>query len=348
MKIIIEDGLSIAQNRGVGQYTLMLVSLLSDLNVEYSLERKYFLENIKNNTLRRILYILWLNTFFVLKLLCSKNVSFVIFPSTMVPFLKIKKIKYISILHDILSKVHPECRTTVQNLHANFAAWTAINYADKIITVSEFSKNEICKYYKINTKNLFVVNCSFSANLTFLKTENKKILEKLNIESKKYILSVGTVHKHKNAQMLIDAFEQIANNYPDIKLVLIGQSGNCKLSYNHPNVIFAGFVSNEELNILYQNALLYVFPSIYEGFGIPCIDAQKYEVPLLCSDIPVFREVAGEGANYCEPTRNSFARAIEAILNDENMQKDNIQKGKNNLSKYSKDNIKKQLIEVIR
>lgn len=347
-KIIIEDGLSLEQNRGVGQYTLGIANMLSNLGFEYEMKRKPFMEKIKNNTLRRISYLIWLNTIFIIKLLFTPKIDKIIFTSTIVPFMKVGKIEYISVLHDILSTVHPECRTKIQNIHANFSTFCATRLADKIITVSEFSKQEIIKYYNVNSNKIFVVNSSFSTNLDFNPPEKSQILEDLEINNQKYILSVATVYRHKNTQTLIDAFESIADSHPDLKLVLVGQKGNCSLKVTHPNVVFAGFVSNEDLSILYKNAFLYCFPSIYEGFGTPCLDAQKFGIPLICSDIPVFREVAGEGAEFCQPVIAGFAKALEEIINSVESQNLCIQKGYINAEKYSLQNIETQLAEAVK
>ena len=342
-KIIVEDGLSLIQNRGVGQYTMGIAQMLDSLGYDFELKRKPFLENIKSNIIRRLAYLIWVNTIFILKLIISPNIEKVIFTSTIVPFIKIGKIEYISVLHDILSTVHPECRTKVQNLHANFATFCATRLADKIITVSNFSKQEIIKYYHTNENNIFVVNSSFSTNLNFNPNDNNKIIEKLHLTNFKYILSVATVHKHKNTQTLINAFESIADHMPDLKLVLVGQNGNCSLQVSHKNVVFAGFVSNEDLSILYKKAFIYCFPSIYEGFGTPCIDAQKYGIPLICSDIPVFREIAGAGAYFCEPNVNAFAKSLKNLIDNTNLRNEIISKGKQNITKYEFCNIKKQL-----
>lgn len=346
-KIIIEDGLSIVQNRGVGQYTIGIAQMLENLNYNFEIKRKPFLESVKNNTIRRILYLIWINTIFILRLMFLADIEKIIFTSTIVPFIKVGKIEYISVLHDILSTVHPECRTKIQNLHANFSTFCATHLADKIITVSEFSKQEIIKYHNVDKNKIFVVNSSFSTNLNFTPPIDNQILKKLEINNQKYILSVATSHKHKNTQMLINAFESITDNIPDVKLVLVGQQGNCSLQVSHKNVIFAGFVSNEDLSILYKNAFVYCFPSIYEGFGTPCLDAQKFGIPLICSDIPVFKEVAGNGAEFCEPTKEGFARAIEKLINSVELRQIYVGKGIVNSNKYTLDNIQRQLAGIV-
>lgn len=346
-KVIVEDGLSIVQNRGVGQYTLGIIKMLEALGYNVIAPRKYLLEKIENSILRRVLYFLWLNTFFVVKLLFSKNVKSVIFTSTIVPFIRVKNIEYISVLHDILSIKYPEYRTKIQNFHANLATFTAKYFANKIITVSEFSKNEIISNCKINPDKIYIVYSSFSTNLS-PESSDSNILKKIGVDNKKYTLSVATLYKHKNTQVLINAFSKISDKYPDIKLVLSGSiKGNCNLQINSKNIIFTGFVSNEDLCNLYKNALIYIFPSLYEGFGTPNIDAQRFGVPVICSDIPVFHETCGNSVYYCKPDEQGFADAICNLLNKPDLQKELIQKGNENYKHYSLENIKNQLKEVL-
>lgn len=340
-KILIEDGLSLKLERGIGQYTNNLYKLLKD---DYIVEmpRKTILERINNSVIRRLLYILWLNTIFLLKLSFNKNISICFFPAVVTPIIKLKKVKYISVIHDVRSKEHPELSTKIQNLHIDFANWSALNFADKVLTVSNTMKKDISKYYNVKESNIGVIYNTFSLNnIDYDKTEN--ILKKTNIQTKKYLLFVGGLDKNKNINLVISAFEKISNNYENLKLIIVGRVGNDKISSNNPNIIMTGFISSKDLKVLYRNALAYLFPSLYEGFGIPIIDAQAFGVPVICSDIPVFREVAGDGALFCELNTKSFAKELEKILEDDELRNSLILKGNENQKRFSVENIKEQL-----
>ena len=115
----------------------------------------------------------------------------------------------------------------------------------------------------------------------------------------------------------------------------------------NPNIIFTGYVNDEEIPTLYKNALLYVFPSEYEGFGIPIIEAQYSQVPILCSNIEVFREVAGNGAEYCELNSNKFAEKIEYLINTPERMNELTKNGSQNVQRFLISTIGKQLMEVI-
>ncbi len=347
MSIIIEDGLSLKIHRGVGQYTLTIENLVSAVGLKYIIPHKTFLENIKNKIIRRCLYIVWLNTLFLLKLLFSKDIEAVIFTSTLVPFIKVKRIKYITVIHDFLCKLYPNLVNKNQKLHSNIAINSAIKHSDIIIVVSDTVKKECINLYDINDSKIKIVYNCHTGKIINSEYNNLSILSKYNLKYKKYILLVATIDNHKNGQMLIDSFNQIYKKYPDIKLVVVGANGNSKVNNINPNVILTGFVSDDDLSILYKNALIYAFPSIYEGFGIPIIDAQMLGVPVICSDIPVFREVAGNGALFCNLTVESFANGLEKLLASEKLRDSLVTIGKENTKRFTVENIKKQLKDVI-
>lgn len=344
-KIIIEDGLSLKQQRGVGQYTMRLYEILS-VDFAVSMTRKIFLENIKNSTVRRILYCLWLNTFFVFSLIFQKKNSICFFTSTMTPLIKLPHIKYISVIHDIRSVIHPELSTKIQNIHANFVNWTAIKFSDTLITVSNTVKEEIVKYYKIDKDKIKIVsNTSSIQNVNYDVTE--KILKTCNVTSNNYLFFIGGLDKNKNVQLILDLFNEIQEDFPNLKLIIAGNKGNDKLTSQNSNIIFTGFISNEDIKVLYKNALIYLFPSIYEGFGIPILDAQTMGVPVICSDIPIFREVAGDSAFFCEPNCETFSKAISELIKNDSLRNVLKTNGNMNIKRYSIEKIKEQIKEVL-
>ena len=344
--IIIEDGLSLKQQRGIGQYTMRLYEILFSDNT-VTMNRKHFLENIRNSTIRRILYCLWLNTFFVLSLLFKEKETICIFPSTMTPIIKIPNIKYISVIHDIRSVIYPELSTKIQNIHANFVNWTAIKFSDTLVTVSNTVKKEIIKSYKIDGDKIKIVsNTSSIQNVNYDETE--KILKTCNLTPKNYLFFIGGLDKNKNVQLILDSFNELNKEFPNLNLVIAGNKGNDSLTSKNPNIIFTGFISNEDIKVLYKNALIYLFPSIYEGFGIPILDAQIMGVPVICSDIPVFREVAEDSAQFFDlSNKYTFIEQIKNLLNDKGLQEKLITNGALNIQRYSIENIEKQIMGVI-
>jgi len=345
--IIIEDGLSIVQQRGCGQYTMRLYEILKSIDgINVELKRKPFLENIKNSAIRRLLYILWLNTFFLLSLLFKNKPKVCIFSSVVTPMIKIPNTKYISILHDIRSVLYPELSTKIQNLHSDFANWTAVKFSDKLVTVSETSKNDIIKNYKINPDKITVIYNTSSVAEIQINMEDD-FLSRYKLEMGKYLLFVGGLDKNKNIQLIIDSFNLISEKYPDLKLVIVGNKGNSDIKIGK-NTILTGFISNEEIKCLYKNAAAYLFPSIYEGFGIPILDAQIIGCPVICSDIPVFREIGRDSVIYSILDKDIFSQKIDNLLTNAQEKDSLIRLGYENVKRFSKEVIKEQLLQCIK
>ena len=345
--IIIEDGLNLYQKTGQGQYTQNIYDILIDMGYQVEMKRKPFMEKIKNSTVKRILYILWINFVFPISTM-FKNADIIIFTNTLTPFYKIPNKKYYPVLHDLWAYKSPETVTFIQRLYTRIVIASIKNTYEKIITVSETVKQEIVDFFNCSEEDVNVVYNYFSFGekpvLDYSKEEQLKILSKYNIESKKYILSVATLNKRKNIPMLIDAYSQLDS---DIKLVLVGKASSESFNCNNQNIIFTGYLSDDELKVLYKHAFLYVFPSVYEGFGIPIIDAQAFGIPVICSNIPVFKEIAGKGAEFCELNILDLVKKIKTLLEDNYKENLLIQNGYNNIQKFLSSQIKKQVIMLL-
>lgn len=345
--IIIEDGLNLYQKTGQGQYTQNIYDILIDMGYQVEMKRKPFMEKIKNSTVKRILYILWINFVFPISTM-FKNADIIIFTNTLTPFYKIPNKKYYPVLHDLWAYKSPETVTFIQSLYTRIVIASIKNTYEKIITVSETIKQEIVDFFNCSEEDVNVVYNYFSFGekpvLDYSKEEQLKILSKYNIESKKYILSVATLNKRKNIPMLIDAYSLLDS---DIKLVLVGKASSESFNCNNQNIIFTGYLSDDELKVLYKHAFLYVFPSVYEGFGIPIIDAQAFGIPVICSNIPVFKEIAGKGAEFCELNILDVVKKIKTILEDNYKENLLIQNGYNNIQKFLSSQIKKQVIMLL-
>lgn len=182
-----------------------------------------------------------------------------------------------------------------------------------IITVSEFSKQEILKYYHfLKEQDITVINCAPDETKFFLQQQATKPKEK-------YALAVSSLDPRKNFDSLIASFSDIK----DCKLFIVG-GGNrlfTKQGYNScedGNIQFLGRVSDEQLLHLYNQATCFIFPSVYEGFGIPPIEAMCCGCPVLASDIPVIHEVCGEAAIYFNPHNvEDMKNTIQHYLQEE-------------------------------
>ena len=165
MKIIIEDGFSKIKKTGIGQYTMMIEKLSKELGYEIIKLEKPFLSSLKNKTLRRILYNVWLNSVFLYKLIQIKDNVTVICTNFAIPVFKLQKVKFIPVIHDLCAFKYPECSSKMINRYEKSNIKNAVRNAEKIITVSNTVKNEITETFGYDKKNIFVVSSSLTTGL---------------------------------------------------------------------------------------------------------------------------------------------------------------------------------------
>lgn len=174
-------------------------------------------------------------------------------------------------IHDIQTKVHPEFFSKKFQLWYNILNGFNIKNAEKIITVSEFSKSEIVKHYKVSNKKIEVIYNGWQHMDRIEKDET--ILEKLNVQKDEYILGVSSMNPNKNFKYILG----LAKLHPEYKFVIVGKKNSEVFKDGTieelDNLTWAGYVSDGELKGLYSNAKAFVFPSFYEGFGIPPLEA---------------------------------------------------------------------------
>jgi len=234
-------------------------------------------------------------------------------------------------IHDVAFIVNPDWFNKRFVMFYKFLIPRIAKKAKMILTVSDFSKREIVNYLNVASNKINVVYNGI-ANLSMQQFETNKYGG--------YILVVGSIDQRKNIHRLIHAFNKVHNN--DIKLLIAGdvsQIFNNKDNESfksNERITFLGRVNDEHLATLYTNALLFVYPSLYEGFGIPPLEAMYYNCPTIVSDIESLREICGEASLFVNPYNiNDIAKKIELLISDEFLRKNLIKKGKQNIEKYS-------------
>ncbi|GJM61999.1 glycosyltransferase family 1 protein [Persicobacter diffluens] len=253
----------------------------------------------------------------------------IFFPHFNVPFfLPLNRNIFVTI-HDVFHLDNPDLFSKVKYWYAKLLYWNAVKKATHIFTVSEFSKERLIYHFpqakgKITTV-YNGVNVSAFQSATPLESSD---FERLSIPDK-YLLFVGNVKPHKNLKGLLEAYallpEAIKATYP---LVIVGKKDGFltgddilpvieKLGLMS-NIHFTGYVADEDLYRIYKSAHLFVFPSLYEGFGLPPMEALASGVPAVVSDIPVLREVYGDHVLYADAANPTvFAEAILKGISEE-------------------------------
>lgn len=220
----------------------------------------------------------------------------------------------------------------------------SVERSARIITISDFVGQELHELLDVPTEKICVVSCAPSFGSGIVQLQD--LLKKYGIATP-YLLYVGTIEPRKNLVRLIRAFERLKRETGIThQLVLAGGNGwNNEEIYRTAvkspyaeDILFVGFVSAEEKNALYQNADVFVFPSLYEGFGIPPLEAMHFGCPVVTSDAASLPEVVGSAACLVNPLDDvSIAEGIFRVLHDEDYRKSLVAEGFRQEKKYTWD-----------
>ncbi len=246
----------------------------------------------------------------------------------------------VSTIHDLSFLENPKWFSKSYYLFYRYLTPMVVKKAKKIITVSNFSKKEIITRLEVQKDKVVVVYNAVSDKIK-LKNEVKK---------EKIILSVSSIDPRKNFLRLIEAFEQLQSwGY---KLVIVGEYndvfGKNNLFQDNDNVKFTGYISDDELVTLYKKASVFVYPSLYEGFGIPNLEAMSNGCPVVTSNIPPHREVCEKAALYFNPySSEDLGKKIKKLIENENFMAEMIQRGYERTQSFSWDKSAEKLIKTL-
>lgn len=230
------------------------------------------------------------------------------------------KAKHVVTMHDFATLDHPEWTSRSFNTFYRFLLPKLAKQADVIIAISEYTKNRILYHTDIDESKISVIKNGVDDRF-FIKTGRdfkSQIMSKYKIPSERYILSVSSIEPRKNIGSLLKAWSQIQHKVDDdIWLVLVGRQNpkifsDAGLSNVPERVCFTGFVEDEDLAAIYQNALLFSYVSLYEGFGLPPLEAMAAGVSVLTSNTTSIPEVVGDKAVIVNPL--SVSEIAENLL----------------------------------
>jgi len=251
--------------------------------------------------------------------------------------------KQIVTIHDLAFLRHPEWFSRKFYLFYRILIPQIAKKSRKIITVSNFSKTEIIDLFNIPSEKIEVINNGVPKKFFY-----NPLIKKENI-----ILAVSSLDPRKNFKNLILAFKKL--KLKKYKLLIVGSKNKVfsnqeieQLINETPNIKFTGYVSDEKLINLYQKAKVFVYPSLYEGFGLPPLEAMACGTPVVVSNVASLPEVCGDAAYYINPYDvNDIIRGIETVLKDENLQKKLIQKGLERVKLFSWEKSAEKLAEIV-
>lgn len=268
-------------------------------------------------------------------------------PLHSIPLFRSKNIKTVVTIHDLAFKYFPETFPKKDLIKLEILTKLAVENSNKIITISESSKKDILKFYpKVTEDKIKVISHGFDAEVFSRERDlrkEKEIKEKYEIVGN-YILSTGGLQPRKNLETLVEAFNQIKKEFTELKLVLAGENAWLseslykKIGYSSckRDIILTGQVNFSDLSHLYRGAEIYVYPSLYDGFGITLLEGFASKVPVIAAKNSSLPEVGGEAALYFDAKNSEeLSSKVKEILTNDDLRRELIGKGLDQTKKFS-------------
>ncbi|MEK9147236.1 MAG: glycosyltransferase family 1 protein [Patescibacteria group bacterium] len=272
---------------------------------------------------------------------------------------RFSKVPFVVTIHDLSYLHFPEMFK--KNDLYQLTSWSkySIKNAAHIIAVSKTTKEDIIKNYNIDPSKITVTYEGYDKNRfePQPKTKLALVLKKYHVDGE-YIIAVGTLQPRKNLERLIEAYSILNTKYTiqNTSLVIIGKKGwfydaifqKVKDLNLERKVIFTDYVPDDDLPALIGGAQVYVLPSLWEGFGIPVIEAQACGVPVVVSNISSLPEIVGESGILVDPESvESIAQGIKKVLTDKKTKSDLVKKGFKNTKRFSWQSCAQETLEVL-
>ncbi len=282
----------------------------------------------------------------------SKGVNVIHYPTHMESPLPLVFARTVMTFHDLVPMVHPE--TSTEEIVQKFERCVRrLPCVDSLITDSEFSRGEMISRLGIDPDKVTVCYPGVDENY-FITEVDEKIVHKYS-RGYPYVLFVGTLEPRKNVESILEALVEI--NMPELRLILVGKEGwgieniRSKVRELHldQSVYFTGYVPEEDLPHLYRGAEVFVYPSLYEGFGIPVLEAMAAGAPVVTSDAASLPEIARGSAILISPRDiRAISEAISGILGNRDVGGELREKGVNKAREFTWDRCAKGALAVYR
>ncbi len=354
---------------GVGRYIRNLLNNLQDLDNQneyfiFLLSRNFNNLKLQNNFTKIKADFKWYGISEQLKfptLLNKYKLDLVHFPHFNVPIFF--KGKFIVTIHDLIHQHFQMRKATtydpitykIKQLGYKKIFNNAIKKSQKIIVPSNFVKNQLIKECNLKDSKIEVTYEAVDDQLLSIikkvsSTSMDKVLTKFDIKLP-YIFYVGNAHPHKNVEGLIKAFLEIRKKYQYLQLVLSGNDHyfwkRIKENYQDKNIIYTGFITDQELVALYKSAKVFVMPSFEEGFGIPLLEAFACLCPVVSSNKGSLPEVGKDTALYFDPSsREDMESKIMEVLNNNKLKEQLVKKGEEKYKEFSWEKLVQQTLKL--
>jgi glycosyltransferase involved in cell wall biosynthesis len=258
-------------------------------------------------------------------------------------------------VHDLGYLHFPQAHRPLDRWYLDLSTRWNARMATRVIVDSKATLLDLVHFYHVDPTKIRVVYPALRDDLFQPELDAEAVAQvkkRYQIEGD-YIISVGTIHPRKNYGRLIRAFQTMPEKY---KLVMVGKRGwmyreilaSVDSLHLAGRVKFLDYVAAADLPALYSGALLCAFPSLYEGFGFPILEAQACGTPVVCSNTSSLPEVAGEGAEFFDPNDvDAISRAILRVLGDDVLRSQLISKGSANLTRFAWQKTAREILSTI-
>jgi len=351
---------------GISRYISDLLFTYSrlDLNNKYCLISKEDIEvtNLNFNGRRNMNHVqkksrsetLW-GQYWLPRTAVEQKLDLVHCPSVRAPVFH--KVPVVLTVHDVIFRILPGYYTAFDRNYMNFLYEIVLNRVDKIIAVSECTKKDLMQYYRIADEKITVVYNGISNKFRKIQAgEATKFLERKGLLlPEEFILFVGTIEPRKNLPALIEAFLRLKAEGLKHKLVIVGKegwlSGKLLASLSRPEmvsqIIHLDGLGDEYLPYVYSLADVMVYPSVYEGFGYPVVEAMSCGTPVVTSLAPAITEIAGQAAYFTDArSSESLYEAVGKLVSDKVLKKSLIEKGYERIRLFDLNTFASRTLEV--
>lgn len=264
-------------------------------------------------------------------------------PAHEVPLYVDKKTRVVTTVHDVAFRLFPQAYDRLAVQRQEFAIRHALRHAAQLITVSATTKRDLVELFGVAPERITAIPLAIEATERVAEETKREVLTRYGLANKKYFYLIGRLEEKKNVAMLVRAFADFRRQHGgDVELVLAGKYGYGEMrirraiSASPEGIHVLGFVPDADAAVLMQGALALCFPSLYEGFGLPILEAFAAGVPVLASDIPSSREVADSAALFvAADDMVGFASAMGRLAGDDALRQELIARGSTRREDFS-------------
>ncbi len=268
---------------------------------------------------------------------------------------RLTRVKSVFTLHDLVFQFYPHTHKTLNRWFLTLMMPRFLRAADAVIAVSEHTKGDAVRTYGMDEAKIAVIYEGVSERFHRRAPDAIAAVRQKYSLPDRFILSVGTIEPRKNLTSLLEAYHALRNEESEYRLVLVGKKGWLYTGFFRrihelgleDEIVFPGFVPDEDLPAIYSAADLFVFPSLYEGFGLPVLEALACGTPVIASNASSVPEVAGDSALLVDPSSvEALVHDMRAVLNNTELRQDLQARGPKQAAKFSWQRAARETLDV--